>query len=115
MDMLFQRYANPMAFMNGMIKARRFTAFVDEVLALYKEDKEEAREKILWELWLHRVYDKTFSEFVKSQDDDCAAPPSQEETVEIVRESWKILNGFAPDRKEVGNNGDIPAAGYSGD
>lgn len=116
MDMLFRRYANPMVFMNGMIKARRFTEFVDELLKLYKEDKEEEKEKILWDLWLHRVFDKTFSDFVRSQDDDnSAAPPTQEETIEIVRESWKILNSFVPERKEVGDNDrSIPAAGDSG-
>lgn len=113
MDMLFQRYANPMVIMNGMIKARRFTEFVEEFLNLYSEDM---KENVLWELWLHRIFDKSFPDFVKSQDDkESAAPPTQEETMEIVRESWNILNGFVPESKEVGEDRDIPASGNNSD
>lgn len=113
MDMLFQRYANPMVIMNGMIKARRFTEFVEEFLNLYNEDM---KEKILWEVWLHRIFDKSFPDFVKSQDDkESAAPPTQEETMEIVRESMNILNGFVPESKEVGEDRDIPASGNNCD
>lgn len=108
MDMLFQRYANPMAMMNGMIKTRRFTEFVDEFLKLYTEDM---KEKVLWELWLHRIFDKSYPEFVRSQDDKTAAPPTQEDTIGIVKESLAILNGFAPESEKVGKDGDIPAAG----
>lgn len=57
---------------------------------------EEHKEKTMWDVWLHRVYDKTFNDFVDSLEGSGTAP-TQEETAAIVSDSLNMLNNFKPE------------------
>lgn len=95
-----------MALMDGMMRFGRLDAFITEVIDLYNE---EYREKVLWEVWLHRVFDKSFAEFMESVEVNQKAAPTQEEVSNIVMESEAVLQGFAP--AGVNANGTVPSAG----
>ena len=98
-----------MALLNQMIKTRRLEEFVMELVQLHNEEMED---KTLWEIWLHRIFDKTFADFKASlgMENETAAP-TQEETESIVQESYDLLAGFVPDEGLVNSYGTVQAAG----
>ena len=96
MDLLFQRYADPFIFLNGMIRTHRFCEFVDEFIKTTNAEKEE---KTQWEFYLHRVFDKSFMEFkeeIKVNQDNQNMSESQIEAT--VLHSNNILNNFNPEK-----------------
>lgn len=56
MDMTYHRYANPLPLLDEMI---RFGCFSELVETIFRE-KETQQE---WEYYLHKVWDKSFSDF----------------------------------------------------
>ena len=79
--------------MNGMIGVGRLDEFVNEVIDIHNE---EYKDKTLWDIWLHRVFDKSFAEFSQSLETNNTAAPSEEEVANIVVETKNMLNGFSP-------------------
>lgn len=59
-DLLYRRYASPHFIVEKMIRRGRFKEFVE---SLIRKQNEEADEKTMWELYLHKVYNKSFDEF----------------------------------------------------
>lgn len=111
-DLLYRRYANPMPLINGMIKSKRLYEFVNKLIELHND---EEKDKTLWDVWLHRVFDKTFPEFMAAADGKTKkeAAPTQEDLQSIVSETKTILNGFVP--VEVKQNGTFSSAGIDCD
>ena len=56
MDLLFVRYASPFVLLDGLILTNSLKNFVDDFFDFINEDRE-------WEFFLHKVYDKSWSEF----------------------------------------------------
>lgn len=82
-----------MALLDRMIATKRLTEFIHEFLHIKNEEMEE---KTMWELWLHRVHDMSFDEFVRKAKAAAAEPETlEDETIEsIIADSQNILNGF---------------------
>lgn len=80
--------------MNGMLRCGRLSEFVGETVTLYNE---ESREKSLWEVWLHRVFDKSYADFLRSVGELKDAEPTEEEVKDIVSESMEMLKSFRPE------------------
>lgn len=80
-----------MQLLDSMIQTQRLSEFVEKVVDLYNEEK---KEDMLWDIWLYRVHDKSYSEFVASVDGSKQAKPTDEETADIVKESMSILSKF---------------------
>ena len=94
MDLLYQRYADPFSFMNGMIDTGRFSEFVDEFLKTYNKEKED---KLDWEYFLHKVYDMTFKDFKDQIKVNSETQQMSVRTIETtVNDSLNILNNFTP-------------------
>jgi hypothetical protein len=95
-----------------MISAGRFDDFIREILNIYNEEQED---KTLWEMWLHKVHDKSYNAFKESLGmiGNKKAAPTKEETAEVIQESKTLLNGFRI--AEVGKDGTIQAAGNNSD
>lgn len=83
-----------MGLLNRMIRMRRFEEFVKELVEIHNEEMED---KTLWDIWLHRVFDKGYGEFRKSISENTEAAPTPEELKSTVMESQSILTGFVPD------------------
>ena len=78
--------------MDGMLRAGKLCEFVEGLVKRYND---EQREKALWEIWLHRVFDKSYPEFVESIDDE-PEQATPEQVRQIVAQSQSILDGFRP-------------------
>lgn len=90
--MLFKRYASPMVLLDSMIKAHRFSEFINEFIDITNEEFED---HTLWELWLNRVVDRDWNDFYKQakarKPEDI---PSDNELLTTVKESAEMLSGF---------------------
>ena len=89
---MFQRYANPMIIIDKMIRAGRFTEFVQEVMKIRNQ---EMIEKARWEFWLHKVFELSFDEYIAKLD-GTEEVLSDDEMEATVKESMGIINGFCP-------------------
>lgn len=78
--------------MNVMIKTKRFAEFIEKIVKIINE---ENTDKFEWDFYLHRIYDKSYSEFL-----DAIQVKNPEEQTQNVKEtvfaSFDILNGFNP-------------------
>ena len=79
--------------MNGMLQSGQLDAFIVELVSMHNE---EAEDKALWEVWLQRVFDKSYNDFVEGIKSNSKAAPTKDETVGIVSESQNILDHFKP-------------------
>ena len=96
MDLLAQRYASPFLILDEFIRLKQLHEFIVDTLTRIADEKVH---NIRWEFWLHKVFDRTFEDFVrqceepeaKDQELDCAKIGS------IISDSKAMLNGFVPD------------------
>ena len=92
--MLFKRYANPMIILEQMIRTQRFSEFINEFVRIQNEELEDRTQ---WEFWLHRVFDKTWAQFIEAVEGNSSVAenkPTQDELEQTVRESKKIFSDF---------------------
>ena len=85
MDLLFQRYASPFVLLDNLIITHSLNNFVIE----------ERKEKTEWEFFLHKVYDKSWSEF-----SDSIKQSENQEPIDLgatLNKSKNILNNFTPE------------------
>ena len=88
MDLLFKRYASPFVLLDSLILTNSLNDFVDDFFDFVKEDNE-------WEFFLHKIYDKSWSEFRSSiKQSDNQEPIDFGAT--LVK-SKNILNNFTPE------------------
>ena len=88
MDLLFTRYASPFVLLDGLIITNSLNSFVDDFFDFVKEDNE-------WEFFLHKVYDKSWSDFVKSIKQSENQKPI--DLGATLVKSKNILNNFTPE------------------
>lgn len=94
MDLLYQRYASPFSFMDGMIEIGKFSEFVDNIVDISNQEKED---KYNWEFFLHKVFDKSYTDFeesIKVNEETQNMPIEAIETT--IQDSMNILNNFKP-------------------
>ena len=95
MDLVSQRYSDPYFFMDGMIQTGRFHEFVSSFMKTVNKEKED---QLDWEFFLHKVYDKTFSEFKEEISTNKENQNMPVGTIEAtVKDSLSILNNFTPE------------------
>lgn len=98
MDRLYQRYADPISFMNGMISTGRFQEFVR---SFWRKIHEEQNEDRSWEFFLHRVFEGSFDDFMEKQKIATEHLNMPDTTIETtLQHSFDILNNFNPERGE---------------
>lgn len=91
--MLYQRYANPMELLDGMLVTGQLHRFVSKIVDIYNEEREE---KANWEYWLHKDWERSWADFLQALNDKPHAAPTQQETLDIVKESMSIMTSFCP-------------------
>ena len=85
-----------MVILDKMIQSRRLTEFVNEILKIRNE---ELIDQARWDVWLHKIFDMEFGEYLKRLNNEA---PIEEEIPDdsvleaTVKESWGIINGFCP-------------------
>lgn len=83
-----------MLLMDRMISTNRLEEFVEAFIRTHNEEQED---KTLWEIWLHRIFDKSFVEWKDSLNGNEKAAPTPEELRSIAQDSMNILARFSPD------------------
>ena len=81
--------------MTRMIQTNRLHEFVTELVKICnKELDDETR----WDLWLHKVFDMGYAEFLRLSEEDRNEPVSvsQEDLETTVRTSMGIIKDFCP-------------------
>lgn len=79
-----------------MIQTGRLYEFTREMIQIRNEEMEE---QTAWEVWLHRVFEQSWSEFRASLNDKSStndAAPTHEKLTETVRTSAQMLKNFCP-------------------
>ncbi len=98
MDRLYQRYADPISFMNGMILSGRFSEFVR---SFWNAQHEEKNEEKSWEFYLHRVFEGSFNDFMEKQKTTAEHMNMSDSTIEAaLKNTQNILSNFNPERGE---------------
>jgi len=98
MDLLHQRYASPFSFLDRMIESGRFDEFI---IGFYTAVNKEKSEKLEWEFFLHKVYDKSFNEFREENKTTSENQNMSSQTIEdIINQSKNIMRNFNPERGE---------------
>ena len=94
MDLLFSRYASPFVLLDNLILINSLNDFISD---LFKFINEEREEKTQWEFFLHKVYNKTWKEFI----DEIKMSKEQKE-VDLgatLKKSKNMLKNFTPERE----------------
>ena len=87
MDLLFVRYASPFVLLDGLILTNSLNNFVDDFFDFVNEDRE-------WEFFLHKVYDKSWSEF--SNEMKQSENQKQVDLGATIVKSKNMLSNFTP-------------------
>lgn len=94
MDLLFKRYTSPFFLIDETIRTGRFNEYIVELCNITADEEED---KTMWEYYLHRVFDKSFDEFVR----EVKKPRQPDNPVDFettIKESYSILEGYVPDQ-----------------
>lgn len=103
MDLLFKRYASPFPFLEGMIHSGSFCAFVLDFVETFNREIEdqnhEMHHKFRWEFWLHKVWDKSFQDYMEEVENNRKNQEMSEQALETtIKHSMDILNNFNPEQ-----------------
>lgn len=84
-----------MVLLNQMIKAGRLYEFIGTVINIRNEEQEE---KVMWEFWLHKDFERSYAEFLDAATQSSTTETkaaSKTELTEIVKQSKQIAS-FVP-------------------
>ena len=90
MDLLFSRYASPFVLLDNLIITNSLNSFISDFIGFVREDNE-------WEFFLHKVYDKSWSEFT-----DNIKQSNNNEPIDLgatLMKSKNMLKNFTPERE----------------
>ena len=94
MDLLLKRYASPFVLLDNLIFTNSTSDFISDLIKTINEEQEK---KELWDFFLHKVYDKSWKEFV----DEINISKEQKE-VDLgatLTKSKNMLKNFTPERE----------------
>jgi len=92
MDTVATRYPCPSFLLDGYIKTGRFCEFIDFFVKKAADDKAE---KVQWDFFLHRVWDKTYNDFKSELQTTKELREMDERKIdETVAKSLNIINNF---------------------
>ena len=94
MDLLFKRYASPFVLLDCLICTNSLSEFIDDLFKFINEEREENTQ---WEFFLHKVYNKSWKEFI----DEINVSNEQKE-VDLgatLNKSKNMLKNFTPYRE----------------
>ena len=87
MDLLFTRYASPFVLLDGLILTNSLNNFVYDFFDFINEERN-------WEFFLHKVYDQSWSDFVKEIEQSENQKPI--DLGATIVKSKNMLNNFTP-------------------
>lgn len=94
MDLLFKRYASPFLLLDEMIATGRMLEFIDKITTIRNEEQEN---DTMWEFFLHKVFDKTYDDFLRDCGKNKAQPVAEIDFETTIKTSVNILQDFKPE------------------
>jgi hypothetical protein len=94
MDLLFKRYANPFQLLDEMIASGRMLEFIERIAKIQSDENEH---NTLWEFFLHKVYNKTYAEFLRENKIQHEPPEQAIDFEATINDSFSMLQGFCPE------------------
>ena len=91
MDLLFVRYASPFILLDSFITTNSLNDFVNDFFNFVIEERNE---KSQWEFFLHKVYDKSWNEFVN--DIETSENQTPIDLGATLVKSKNMLSNFTP-------------------
>jgi hypothetical protein len=92
MGLVLERHSSPF-LIDEYIRYNSLCDFVDEFLDMANKEKED---DVMWEFYLHKVFDESFADFMNKVNNNKKADESVDfETA--LNESMNILDGFVPE------------------
>ena len=91
MDLLFTRYASPFVLLDGLLLTNSLNNFVNDFFNIVNEER---KEKSQWEFFLHKVYDKSWSDFVNDIEQSENQTPV--DLGDTLVKSKNMLSNFTP-------------------
>ena len=88
MDLLFQRYASPYLLLNEVIAQKRLVEFLHELGQIKRESELE-------NIWLHKVFNQSYSDFKNACNVQSVENSSKKLKAAIIN-SREMLNSFIP-------------------
>ena len=88
MDLLFKRYASPFLLLDNLLLTNSLSDFIDDFLK-FKQENEQ------WEFFLHKIYDKSWKEFM--DEIEMFNDNSKVDLGATLIKSKNMLNNFTPD------------------
>lgn len=93
--MAYKRYANPSFLLNEYIKLGRFEEFVAELDEIRHKEIED---DTLWQFYLHKVFNVSYSEFKNANNiHEIEAKQQEIDFGTTIQDSYNILQNFHPD------------------
>lgn len=89
MDLIFKRYSDPFTFLDSMLCYGSFSISVGKVIEYDETDK-------LWELYLNKIFNMSFDDFVKANRIDDKKPITKTEFDTTIAMSQSILDDLDP-------------------
>ena len=79
-----------MTLLSQMLRTGQLTQFINNIV---KITNEETLDEVKWDYWLHKVFDKSWDEYLgeTKQPDEVGGTISEDRKVEIVKKSLDIL------------------------
>jgi hypothetical protein len=93
MDLLSRRYASPFFLLEESIRTGRMVEFI---VFMIDEINHDTEEDTLWQIYLHKVFDKTYQEFVNEAKRK-SVPDEPVDFETAIKETVGILDGFVPE------------------
>lgn len=85
MDLAFNRYANPFLLFDTMISNG---TFLDFIMTMFKQVNEDR----LFDMWLHKVFDKEWNDFLK----DARTTNEEVNVEEVIKGTNSVLDAITP-------------------
>jgi hypothetical protein len=93
MDLLAKRYASPFLILDEFIRLHQLHEFTVEIIKTIADEKVQ---EMQWQFYLHKVYGKSWGDFLKTCEQPKEEEISQEQIKTTIDDSKNMLEGFIP-------------------
>ena len=77
-----------MPFVTQMIRMHRFEEFVTQLVEMHNDEMEDTS---MWEVWLHKIFDKSFAEFRDGITGKNTAAPTRSNAMALYKYDFLIF------------------------
>lgn len=92
--MLYQRYGNPTALLQQMLRTGQLCDFISELISIKNEQETD---KMRWECWLHKIYDVSYEDFLWTCKPPQTSETNKNDIEATVKSNFEMMENFHPE------------------